>query len=294
MRRALLQSLLAMAGDGLRRPVNAPPESVIPVGVQPGAQSPVVTANRIIVSGANGGVFIYLGTPSLGNPPIDWMTNATTDPFGNALPSQGVGTQQSGSNWASLFSGAAWLGDNLTTQPNAAAASGGSGMMLLKSGLTGVSDNAAFIELFSKNSGGGSVAASITLGSAVTATVGTPAAPTLITTDVWNTLGALAAGSGYTVNNGRFQLCTDGRVEIDINLTAGAATVAGNYAFATALPAGQRPPFQCSYIIGFNGTTAAGVNTTTLRVSTAGAVTLQLPVLPNGTVLSTTQRIPTS
>lgn len=112
--------------------------------------------------------------------------------------------------------------------------------------------------------------------------------------ETWHTLGALAAGSGYTVNNGRFQLDNNGFVMVDVNLIAGAATVAGNYAFATALPVGQRPPFQCSYPLGYNGTVTTATNTLTLRISTAGTVTLQLPVLPNGTVVSATQRVPVS
>jgi hypothetical protein len=125
-------------------------------------------------------------------------------------------------------------------------------------------------------------------------TAGTAANPTIITTDTWHPLGAMAGGSGYTVNNARYQLTTDGRYEVDINLTAGAATAAGTYAFPNALPVGQRPPFACSYPLGWNGTTAAGVNTATLRISTAGIVSLQLPVLPNSTVVSATQRVPTS
>ena len=48
------------------------------------------------------------------------------------------------------------------------------------------------------------------LNGAVTATGGTAAAPTLITTDTWHTLGALGAGSGYTVPCRRCRSTTTG------------------------------------------------------------------------------------
>ena len=92
MRRHLLAlpvALLAVTsrGDGLRRPQNAPGVQQTPIGVQPG--SPGITiAHIIIVTGPGGGVFIYAaGTqPGPGNPPVAWISNGTTDPYGNALP----------------------------------------------------------------------------------------------------------------------------------------------------------------------------------------------------------------
>lgn len=56
--------------------------------IAPGSPS-VVRARLVIVSGtgANSGLFVYSGTPALGNPPIFWATSATADPFGNAISS---------------------------------------------------------------------------------------------------------------------------------------------------------------------------------------------------------------
>jgi hypothetical protein len=42
-----------------------------------------VITNKVIIEGSDGGVFIYNGTPSLGNPPIYSMSNSNEDPFGN-------------------------------------------------------------------------------------------------------------------------------------------------------------------------------------------------------------------
>lgn len=42
-----------------------------------------VVTNKVIIEGADGGVFIYNGTPALGNPPIYSMANTNEDPYGN-------------------------------------------------------------------------------------------------------------------------------------------------------------------------------------------------------------------
>lgn len=105
MRRALLRALLGsplMAGDQLRRPLNAPPSGQgTPIGVQPGITNPGFF-QRVIVFGPGGqpvGVFVYGGTPAIGNLPIAWVSASSTDPYGNALPSGTgivIGTQAAG------------------------------------------------------------------------------------------------------------------------------------------------------------------------------------------------------
>lgn len=57
----------------------------------------------LIISGSGSGigVFVYNGTPQLGNPPITWLTNGSlVDPYGNVLPAvigvEGVGTFSAG------------------------------------------------------------------------------------------------------------------------------------------------------------------------------------------------------
>ena len=73
--------------DGLVAPLNAPPGITPSYGTQPGGNTQILRARLIIVSGMGEGVFIYNGTPGLGNPPIAWMGSGLVDPFGNVLPS---------------------------------------------------------------------------------------------------------------------------------------------------------------------------------------------------------------
>jgi hypothetical protein len=73
------------AGDGLVRPLNAPQGQQILPGVQPGVSGAVVLAQYVIIFGASGGLFIYSGSPGPGNPPIYTISNATQDPYGNAI-----------------------------------------------------------------------------------------------------------------------------------------------------------------------------------------------------------------
>lgn len=72
-----------MTGDGLRRPVNAPAAGQIATGVQPGISSGIVIANRVIIVGANGGIFVYSGTPAAGNLIATVSSSPGTDNFGN-------------------------------------------------------------------------------------------------------------------------------------------------------------------------------------------------------------------
>lgn len=86
--------------DGLVEPLNVPPGQSTPIGVQAGVTQALVITNTLIVFGTAGGIFVYNGTPALGNPPIFWATSASTDPFGNPIPSTvgltGMGTFEAG------------------------------------------------------------------------------------------------------------------------------------------------------------------------------------------------------
>jgi hypothetical protein len=68
------------------KPLNAPDGQQATGGIQPGVSNAIVIADKVIVFGPNAGVFVYSGTPALGNPPIFWATSSTVDPFGNAIP----------------------------------------------------------------------------------------------------------------------------------------------------------------------------------------------------------------
>ena len=112
LRRLILKGLLAMAftgGDGgPTHSVNRPRASLPPQRLDQRYTPPDLPAlaptsagifrGRLVIvygSGANTGVFVYNGAPAAGNPPIFWATSASSDPFGNALPST-VGVAGSG------------------------------------------------------------------------------------------------------------------------------------------------------------------------------------------------------
>lgn len=84
----------------------------------PGALTNVI-ANTVVVSGADGGIFIYSGTPALGNPPVAWgvPVGTTTDPYGNTLPANGGFFTKLTSSLAGLFNGQAQFWEN-TFPPN--------------------------------------------------------------------------------------------------------------------------------------------------------------------------------
>lgn len=66
IRRMLLKGMLAMTGDGLARPMNAPPGQQLTPGIQPGAPG-IVNATRVIIAGPGGGLFIYSPTRATNN-----------------------------------------------------------------------------------------------------------------------------------------------------------------------------------------------------------------------------------
>jgi hypothetical protein len=80
-----------LGSDGLVRPVNAPSGQQVLPGVQPGVSGQVVLAQYVIIfsaatsTGTGGGLFIYVGSPAPGNAPVFSMSDATEDPYGNAI-----------------------------------------------------------------------------------------------------------------------------------------------------------------------------------------------------------------
>lgn len=103
----------------------------------------------------------------------------------------------------------------------------------------------------------------------LTATAGTAAAPTLITTDTWHSLGTLA---GYTISEGRYRLTASGNVELDVVVSSAGAN-ASSTAFSVTMAAEYRPP-------SVNRFPAMG----TTRAVTAGDVSPRLVVSPTGVV----------
>lgn len=139
-RRLILKGLLAMAsGDGLSRPMNAPPAAELTPGVQPGAQQPIVIANKVIITGPKGGEFVYSSTsPALGTLVASSVPAAGFDGVGNAvLAGDTVYRNLGGGVWlaANLNPTAATFG--LGTMVGIFSATGPAGPWTLQSGLNG-------------------------------------------------------------------------------------------------------------------------------------------------------------
>ncbi len=108
--------------------------------------------------------------------------------------------------------------------------------------------------------------------SALVATGGTAANPSLVLTDTWHSLGAL--GAHYTVTLGRYRLTADNCVELDIKV-AGDGLQATAVTFANALPAAYRPATQHDSLpMGTTRQVTAGDVWPRLLVDTAGNVTV--------------------
>jgi hypothetical protein len=111
-----------------------------------------ITVDTIEVSGSGTGVFVYSGTPGLGNPPIAALTAGTADPFGNTVQptvSSVNGGQQ------------AWLDGGILSFLAAAGqfAAGQvyeltSGQLVLQSGQKTDTDTPATIAVFSEQANG--------------------------------------------------------------------------------------------------------------------------------------------
>lgn len=117
---------------------------------------------------------------------------------------------------------------------------------------------------------GGTTSDTLTVTGKLTATGGTISVPTLVTTDIWNTLGTLA---GFTVQVGRYRLTPHNEVLIDIEITAGGAN-AGSVNFSVTLPAAYRPLVSRHLPMSSTRAVTAADVWPRLFVTTAGVVTV--------------------
>lgn len=229
----------------------------------------IIRARYVIITDVSGGVFIYVGTPGPGNPPILWVTEAATDPFGNALPFSGVGVKN-GSNLAGITDTASVIVGAAGEASFGTLNDSGAGGTSLESSTFGAGDVSAFFELLSKNVNG--IGPRMLIGNAaVLSTAGTAANPTVITTDTWQTL-ALINGWANSAGTLKYTLLPDRMVMVaGIISSAGAA---GNPVFAN-LPAGPpsyRPAAQQETAAGLHGPPPAGG--AFMRVATNGDLSI--------------------
>lgn len=219
----------------------------------------VVRANTVIVSGPSGtpvGVFVYQPgtTPALGNPPIASMTAATADPFGNAVKPDifvyGTGGNTSFVGMtpgtpAALFVGTGDVAETragrvdgvifgsgptrqIFTQHQAPRVSGenagADAGISIASPSVDLTTNPVTVSLFAQDglgnvSGVNVYPTKVTVAAPLIAQSGTATAPSIITTDTWNTYTLINSFTG-TLN---YRLCADGTVEVYGSVTTPAA-----------------------------------------------------------------------
>lgn len=292
--------------DGLFAPVNAPQVQQTPVGVQPG-ESALTFANVVLVFGPAGstvGMFVYTAgtTPGPGNPPVISVTQAATDPFGNTvIPGVTVygasgayinitSTGGAGGNTAVLFKPPGVT--HLTQNPQVWSIGQQVGLanefeaLIATSGKAG-HDDAVMQFLSQAADGSGNAVLSAVLGGVVaysttkvlhtisvpvTATAGTPSAPTLITTDSWHPVTLDANWStlaGQPVPS--YRLGIENRVHLtgaaQFNVNIGNTNINGG----VPLPAKYRPVSQI-YIAGGPGAAGVSANTNGVLIASSGGL----------------------
>jgi hypothetical protein len=298
MRRELLRllasGLVQQRGDGLHRPVNAPPPNTRVLGTQPGTTPAVVTANRVIVYGSNGGVFVYAGTPAPGNAPIAWMSDSLADPYGNALKIPGVGSSGM-TGWSALSNGIMYVGTSSDTSVTAARISAPATGEVQITGNVGAADVPALLFFLSKVAGGGPIPViqvgsiiencGLTVLGPVNSSSGTPANPSLITTDAWNAM-TLANGWG-TPSVASYRLTNDGEVELAGELRQAAAPTSTTVA---TLPAGYRPAHTLAFAVGASAGVAGA--SPWMQVDSSGVVIVNNAAIASNPIILFSGRIP--
>lgn len=114
--------------------------------------SEIVIADKVIVEGADGGLFIYNGTAGPGNPPIVSIADSTVDPFGNPIQPQFQSNDGSGNSIYINGAVLGWVpsGSNLPGQLQTAAGE----TILVNSTKIGGFDTPGEIAIFSELASG--------------------------------------------------------------------------------------------------------------------------------------------
>jgi hypothetical protein len=224
------------------------------------------------------GEFFYSGTPANGNLLVAIASVAGVDSFGNSYHA-GIDTFSGG---AEVLLNAGFLGLFDTSGHE-----WGIGAILA----AGV----PYLTIFTPGAGNGQM----WLDEAAAWHANNPAIAA--TPETWHSLGSFGAAS-WTINQGRYQLTSEGECEIDIALNAQVGGgAAGTFTWTNTLPAAYQfaGNYSRSYPLAYNGTIAAGQNYGVILVDGAGTpnpgrVRIQLAALPATTNVGNTARIPLS
>jgi hypothetical protein len=277
-----------------------------------GWDEPGVLSVVIVETGQPGtGVFVYSGTPANGNPPIIWLTSATTDPFGNTLVDSGVmlaetassGNAAGGLIWNSATPGAAE--PLLALYPNATVGFTGNSpfvlgrvfnralvneLLALAFGGGGTAGSSPVqLELFSQSKDGTALGhisfydwASTDLICDISSKYLNAADPAVANTiETWHT--ASITGTGYSAGSPApaYKLYADNTAALTgiVNVASGS----GGAVFLT-LPSQYRPVTAKKFPAAFSAGTPVASGNAQVTVNTSGAV--QFSAVPTGSAFT--------
>lgn len=229
--------------------------------------------NRVVVGGANGGVFVYSGTPAAGNLIASMAGAAGTDSFGNIYV---AGDASYAATFATAINGGqiAWYTGSLSTGWTSVAT--GTAHVVSPSGVVFSAAGEIVLTNSSGSSGlsiGTAVGPNVTvLSGAVSAiTAGVPGAAN--TVETWHAMSPLlngwAAGAGNVAPQYRAVASPPNSVEVIGVLNAAAATASTFF----TLPAAYRPASQQQFAVGANSGVTAG-NSAFIQIATSGNLTV--------------------
>jgi hypothetical protein len=234
-----------------------------------------VTAQKVVIVGStSSGLFVYSPSAGPGNLVASIAGIAGVDPYGNAYPA-GIMDQTAGLQIV-MQAGVLYFFGVGATAPQIQGVSGGVNgpSLLIQSGQhpPAVTTLPAILQLFP------GVAGNQIIGTHPL-TVWDPVAgyPTL---ETWHSLGNIGAGTGMTINRGRYQLTPAGELEIDIQLFCNSAvlTVDQTLNWSTALGAAYLPNIDTIAPLGCSSDQNTGHRSPKLLVNhTTGVVTITIP-----------------
>jgi hypothetical protein len=179
----------------------------------------VIVATKVIVFGSGEGVFIYSGTPGLGNPPILSLTGGTVDPYGNTVQPT-FESRNSAGDYTVINDGIITMASPSDFLPASIAAGGGE--MVIEGGEASSGDTPASLSLLSADANGGTSEAEITAQETIVtgsltvqgslilvvpiSVTGTSATAGLPNGTIAGTSGAASAGTAHTHGGGSYSV----------------------------------------------------------------------------------------
>ena len=259
--------------------------------------SNVLKARLLIISGTGAGMFVYNGAPSLGNPPVFYVTSAGADPYGNVTTPFAATSQTAGGQLAQLLNASLLL----TTGDASETAPGDITSQIIGSGVTRT------LQTFLDSPSFGGATAELTLQSgsqdgstfSSSATISTAAGgatlyvgqdqngaatvevfpflkatqPATTVTEQWHTITPLNSWTVQASYGFRYRLVASppNSVEVQGKLVAG--TLANGTAIGT-LPAGYRPTLAnvVGPLVQESGSTVASILLPRVDLTTAGSL----------------------